>query len=110
VPIWYGWLNRSAEGAPKLELPPGEKECVESTQYMRTSHVDLLNNWKETVVRDGKRTYVSSTGKEYTMSLTNTCITQCHSNKAKFCDRCHDYMNVQPWCWDCHNFPKEAGK
>jgi hypothetical protein len=44
------------------------------------------------------------------MSLTNTCITQCHSNKAKFCDRCHDYMNVQPWCWDCHNFPKEAGK
>jgi hypothetical protein len=110
VQIWYGWLNRSAEGAPKLELPPGEKECVESTQYMRTSHVDLLNNWKETVVRDGKRTYVSSTGKEYTMSLTNTCITQCHSNKAKFCDRCHDYMNVQPWCWDCHNFPKEAGK
>jgi len=76
---------------------------------MRVSHTDLLNTWKEQVVREGKRTYVSSRGKEYVMSLTNTCV-DCHSNKAKFCDRCHDYMNVKPWCWDCHNVPQEAKK
>jgi hypothetical protein len=76
---------------------------------MRTNHTDLLNTWKEQVVRDGKRTYVSSTGKAHQMSLTNTCM-ECHANKAKFCDRCHDYMNVKPFCWDCHNIPTEAKK
>ena len=110
MPAWWGWLNRSAASAPRLELPRGEKECIEPTQYMRTSHVDLLNDWKESAVREGRRTYVASTGKEYTISLTNTCMVRCHTNKATFCDRCHDYMNVHPWCWDCHNFPKEAGK
>jgi hypothetical protein len=83
---------------------------VESTQFMRFGHVDLLNNWKDAVVREGRRTYISSTGNSYTMSLTNTCITQCHFKKSAFCDRCHDYMSVKPWCWDCHNFPREAGQ
>ncbi len=92
-----------------MELPRGEKECVEPTQFMRTSHVNLLNDWKEMVVREGKRTYRSSNGKDYVMSLSNTCISQCHTSKAKFCDRCHDYMNVKPYCWECHNFPKETG-
>jgi hypothetical protein len=41
------------------------------------------------------------------MSLTRTCL-DCHSNKAEFCDRCHTYMAVDPYCWDCHVEPKEA--
>ena len=72
---------------------------------MRKSHVDLLNRWKDSVVRDGHLRYVASDGTEYTMSLTLTCM-ECHSNKAAFCDRCHDYMQVSPRCWDCHTFPK----
>ena len=27
----------------------------------------------------------------------------CHSNTAEFCDRCHDYASVRPYCWHCHN-------
>ena len=27
------------------------------------------------------------------MSLSNTCL-DCHSNKAEFCDRCHNYASV----------------
>ena len=45
-------------------------------------------------------------GKQYTMSLINTCM-KCHTSKAKFCDRCHNYMAVTPDCWDCHIAPKE---
>ena len=24
-----------------------------------------------------------------------------------FCDRCHNYLAVSPYCWDCHVDPKE---
>jgi cytochrome c oxidase subunit 2 len=41
------------------------------------------------------------------MSLQNTCM-HCHSNKQKFCDECHTYVAVKPYCWDCHIAPKAA--
>ena len=50
---------------------------------------------------------VNKKGKEFEMSLSNTCI-ECHDNKAEFCDRCHNYASVRPYCWDCHiDNPKE---
>jgi hypothetical protein len=30
----------------------------------------------------------------------------CHSNKKEFCDTCHDYSSVTPYCWSCHIEPK----
>jgi hypothetical protein len=60
------------------------------------------------VVREGRRDYVSTlSGTTYDMSLSRTCM-DCHSNKADFCDRCHDYLAVNPYCWDCHVEPKET--
>jgi hypothetical protein len=44
------------------------------------------------------------------MSLTGTCLTGCHTNKAEFCDRCHNYAAVSVYCWDCHVDPKLAGR
>jgi hypothetical protein len=40
-----------------------------------------------------ERIYVNPEGKLFNMSLSNTCL-DCHSNKEKFCDRCHDYASV----------------
>jgi hypothetical protein len=97
LPFWYG----SRGQAPKLELPTGKKTCVESTEYMRAHHVELLTDWRDSVVRDGSRTYKSRDGKEYQISLTGTCL-GCHQKKEDFCDRCHTYMKVSPKCWDCH--------
>ncbi len=75
---------------------------------MRASHMELLDQWRDTVVRDNQRTYVSKlSGKEFEMSLQKTCG-DCHSNKAEFCDACHDYTAVQPYCWTCHLEPQEA--
>jgi hypothetical protein len=68
---------------------------------MKAEHMQLLDVWREAVVRRGERTYVSPDGKEYDMSLSNTCL-DCHANKTEFCDRCHNYASVQPYCWDCH--------
>jgi len=107
-PFWY---NRG-KAAPPPELKLTErakaaKVCVRSTDYMKAEHMQLLDVWREAVVREGERIYVSPSGKEYAMSLSNTCL-DCHSNKTEFCDRCHDYASVRPYCWDCHiDNPKE---
>jgi len=105
------WLGRSA---PPPELPIntpaiqqlGEKKCLEATPYMKANHMELLDSWRNEVVRDEKRIYVASDGKQYEMSLSHTCL-GCHSNKDQFCDRCHNYEGVKPSCWNCHVAPKE---
>jgi hypothetical protein len=108
-PLWFNALTEATPEAPKLTLPTnGSTECVEATGYMRASHMDLLNQWREQVVRTGQRDYVSSSsGKVFDMSLSRTCM-DCHSNKVDFCDACHTYMAVSPYCWDCHVEPKGA--
>ena len=108
-PFWYN-LGKAAP-APELvltEKAKTAKECVRSTEYMRAEHMQLLDVWRDTVVRDGKRVYINPHGKSFNMSLSNTCL-DCHSNKAEFCDRCHNYVSVYPYCWDCHiDNPKET--
>jgi hypothetical protein len=76
---------------------------------MRADHMTLLNEWRDLVVRENQRTYTATDGTEYEMSLTKTCL-DCHSNKEEFCDKCHTYADVSPYCWDCHVESMEAGK
>jgi len=79
-----------------------------ATEFMRANHMDLLDQWRDTVVRDDIRTYTSElSGKTYNMSLSDTCL-DCHSQKDQFCDACHTYSAVDPYCWDCHVIPEEA--
>lgn len=103
-PIWFN-LGEAAE-PPDPKIVTEATECVKSAEYMRASHMALLNEWRDLVVREGNRVYVSPGGKEYSMSLSNGCM-ECHSNKEDFCDRCHVYLSVSPYCWDCHIEPKE---
>ena len=111
-PLWYHFLFHGGKAAPAPELELTDKAkaakvCVRSTEYMTAEHMQLLDVWRESVVRKAERIYVSPDGKEYNMSLSNTCL-DCHSNKAEFCDRCHNYASIRPYCWDCHiDNPKE---
>jgi len=92
---------------PELTAKAKEaKECVAETSYMKSSHMQLLDEWRNTVVRDGERYYKAKNGKVYYKSLQTTCL-DCHSNKSKFCDQCHDYVGIDPYCWTCHIEPKE---
>lgn len=116
LPFTYNMGKVNAKPEPKLDtpvilqMPEQDRKCVESKAFMRTEHMQLLNNWRDSVVRDGYRQYVSeTTGKHFNMSLQNGCM-HCHSNKKKFCDQCHNYMAVKPYCWDCHIAPKEDDK
>lgn len=98
-----------AAKVPEPELTTVAKEakaCVLPKSEMRAQHMKLLDEWRQEVVRDAERVYTSVDGRTFDKSLQNTCM-NCHSNKTKFCDQCHTYMGVTPFCWDCHLEPKE---
>ncbi len=100
APAWYA-LGRGKGEPPELQRPVDAKECIEPTAYMRAKHMELLDSWRDAVVRRAEHVYVASDGKHHDMSLTGTCL-RCHSDPAKFCVKCHDYAGVDVFCWDCH--------
>ena len=105
-PIWY--THGSNPPNPEVKLPEKEKQCVDTRAYMKVEHMQLLDLWRDSVVRTGRRTYLAPSGVTYDMSLQNTCMSKnCHAKKTEFCDRCHNYAGVVPYCWDCHIAPKE---
>jgi len=106
VPVWYNLFSETSGNVPDPVIDRNYKECVRPAKTMRETHMVLLNEWRDRVVRDSDRSTITVDGAVYHRSLTNTCI-KCHSNKAQFCDRCHNYMDVSPDCWDCHSFPEE---
>lgn len=108
LPLWYNFASGKEAARAEVELPDPEKysTCVAPTEYMRASHMELLNEWRDSVVRKGERVYVAFDGAKYEMSLSHTCM-GCHSSREKFCSRCHGFMDVDPYCWDCHVEPRE---
>jgi hypothetical protein len=111
LPFWYGRGKAVSPPDLKLDTPAirqlQDKRCVEATHFMRSNHMKLLTAWRDSVVREGNRSYRATDGKVYNASLTETCL-ECHSNKGQFCDRCHDYTGSKPACWNCHIIPEEV--
>jgi hypothetical protein len=97
LPFWYNLGKATSAPEPKLsEKAKAAKECVVPKVDMKSEHMQILDLWRDTVVRDANR---ASTGEDSCMG--------CHENKAEFCDKCHNYASVDPYCWDCHIAPKE---
>jgi len=116
-PFYNNFGKVNAKPEPKVDTPAiqeyekanGKKECIESKEWMRGEHMQILNQWRDSVVRDYNRTYKSNShpnAAPFNMSLQSGCM-KCHSNKKKFCDECHNYLSVKPYCWDCHIQPEE---
>jgi len=108
-PIWYSLGVADDASAPPfpsdLEMPTNSSECVKDKDYMIANHMDLLNRWRDEVVREGDKSGVEIGGKTYKKSLTKGCMC-CHTSREHFCNRCHSYLDVKPACWDCHVEPK----
>lgn len=111
TPFWFNLLT-TTQAAPEPELlgkAKQEKKCVLSKYEMRANHMSLLDEWRDSVVRNADRQYKGANGTTFNMSLStgeNSCL-GCHEDKAKFCDSCHNYVLVAPYCWECHTNPKE---
>ena len=112
-PFWYNMGKAAPVPEPKLtEKAKLAKECVKPKKVMRAEHMQLLDTWRDSVVRDADRVYINENGKKFTMSLSSgddSCM-GCHSNKADFCDKCHNYASVREYCWDCHIEPPKEKK
>jgi len=101
APVWWNAVTAAEVRAPQLVLPREQPGCVLPTGPMKTSHMELLNRWRDEAVRRGERVMTTWDGRVYRRSLTGSCL-GCHTDKTTFCDRCHDYVAVTPYCWDCH--------
>ena len=96
APFWINMLSSGHEEV-KVELPTepvtffGEErtQCVEPREWMAANHMELLLEWRDQALREGKRIYVASDG-----------------NTAEFCDKSHNANSVNPYCWDCHVVPQ----
>ena len=102
-PIWYNLASGKGSYVPEPVLPQGQ--CIENAEWMRHQHMTLLNDWRTEVIRNDQRIYSAQDGNIYDKSLTNTCL-KCHKDTTQFCDRCHNYTAVDPFCWDCHVIPE----
>ena len=104
-PMWGGVFAKTP--APDVQLPDGK--CIESRDYMVANHMNMLDQWRDKFVREGQEIYIASDGTEHAISLTKTCMKSgCHDNKSEFCDKCHTYADVDPYCWDCHVAPDQV--
>jgi len=107
-PIWGSFGDTDVAPTPVVNI---SGNCVESAAYMKANHMQMLNQWRDEVVRENDRIYVSKQfGTKFEKSLSSagkTSCTSCHSNKEEFCDSCHNYTAVTPYCWECHLTPKE---
>ena len=105
--IWMNFGKDSGNSAVDVSLDTptinalDEKQCIYDTEYMRENHMEILHQWKVQVVRDGNRVMVTPDGREFEMSLQNTCL-DCHSNYDEFCEKCHNANGIDPNCWTCH--------
>lgn len=89
-----------ADAGPFLELPPTPNEgCVRDTEYMRFHHWLLLREVRDRAVRDGVRGEITLDG-----------CRECHANRERFCNRCHQAVSLEPDCFGCHYYPAEPGQ
>ncbi len=102
------WQSIDTEDFPKVAMETKGEQCVAPAEYMRKNHMLLLNNWRDSVVRDGERFHIMPDGSRVEKSLTKTCL-GCHVSKKQFCEECHTYASVKPYCWECHVVPKSGG-
>ncbi len=113
---------RADPGLP-CALKQSDKERAQGrpNREMIDKHMALLLEWRDQVVRDGDREVPEwwqdakgqgrvVRGRRLEKSLSGGCLV-CHTKKKpgeteyKFCDACHTYVQIDPYCWDCHVVP-----
>lgn len=89
----FAWTSISTP-KPFLQVAAdASKRCVRDPAWMRQNHRVLLQELRDRTVRQGIRN-----------EITLHSCSQCHKDKAQFCDKCHTAANLHPDCFDCHSY------
>jgi hypothetical protein len=78
---------------PQYELCAGDRDA----SYMRYHHWEVLTQVRDDVMRHGERGVIGLDG-------LNRCR-ECHTSRVRFCNHCHDAVNLYPECFGCHYYP-----
>ena len=90
----FAWVRTFTAPKPFLEIASAPSQrCVRDPKWMRQNHKIFLNELRDKTVREGIRSNVT----------LNSC-SQCHKDKTRFCDKCHQAANLHPDCFDCHSY------
>lgn len=108
-PFVYSVADALFAGEPEvfLELPEDEENCVRDTEYMRYHHMNLLLEIRDEVQRDGARKRAFGMSVCYPEEEGGDChiCRDCHANRDRFCNQCHNAVNLTPDCFGCHYYP-----
>lgn len=94
-------LSPASASEGKRPINARGEQCVESTDFMRRNHMELLKHHRNETMRQGIRT---------TKHSLKGCV-ECHASektgsvaasKEDFCVSCHAWTAVHLDCWDCH--------
>lgn len=98
--VSYVLAHGSQSSPPFIERPDKKyQSCVKETTYMRFHHMDLLKEIREDVVREGKRGEIG-----LAIGLNN--CRKCHASRERFCNQCHNAVNLHLDCFGCHYYPE----
>ena len=103
LPLGYsvvrGVITQGAEATEVFLEPAQPPEPIDKCiwgmdpEQMRLHHWEHLRKIREDVVRYGNRK----------QDGLNKCK-DCHKSRVRFCDRCHNAVNLTPDCWGCHDY------
>jgi len=99
APLGYSVLSAvvgpgGQQAEPFLEKPENASKCVRDTTYMRFHHMDYLRELRNDAVRRGIRGEVG----------LFSCR-ECHTSRERFCNQCHEAVNLNLNCFRCHYYP-----
>jgi len=96
--IRFAVSEANPDSRPFLEMPdPKYEKCVRDTVYMRFHHMDLLKEIRDDVMRRGVRG-----------SISFSSCRECHTDRERFCNQCHQAVSLNVDCFGCHYYPESA--
>jgi len=99
-----------AQAVPGSAKAAKLKQCIRPTEFMRRNHMELIKHQRDITVREGVRATSDS------LAACIACHVQYDSKghpipvnaEDQFCDRCHDWLGVEPDCFGCHSTVPEG--
>ena len=68
----------------------------------------LLNAWRDSVVREGKRTYTAADGKVYQDQPDREPVSNATATRESSATGATITPGPSPTCWNCHIIPEEV--